>query len=135
MLDLACVNQFLYCSGHILDGNVRIDPMLIQQINGLNPQALERFLGDLFDALRAAIETAPSGTSVGIELKAELGGDNHLPPKGSQRFSYQFFVGKGSVNLSRIEKGDTMVHCLMEKRDHLCCISNRFICKGHAHAA
>jgi hypothetical protein len=59
--------------------------MLIQQINGLNPQALERCLGDLLDALRTAIETAPSGTSVGIELKAKLGGDDQVPPEMSEK--------------------------------------------------
>src|SRR5437667_7767051 len=57
------------------------------------------------------------------------------PPKGKQRFPHQLFVGKWSVDLGRVEEGDTTVHRCMKKRDHLRLVANRFIPKGHSHAA
>lgn len=37
VLDLAGLNQFFHCAGNILDGHVRIDAVLIQEINALDP--------------------------------------------------------------------------------------------------
>jgi hypothetical protein len=41
-------------------------------------------------------------------LEAELGGDDHLPPKGNQCFPHQFFIGKRSVDLSRVEESNEL---------------------------
>src|SRR5690242_20345089 len=135
MLHLAFFDKLLHRSSHVLDGYVRIDSVLIKQIDGVYLEALKRFLGDLFDALRTAIETCPSGTSVGVKLETELCGDHHPSPKGRQRLPHQFFVGKWSIDLGRVEEGDATVHRSMKKRDHLRLVANRFIPKGHAHAA
>src|SRR5579885_215111 len=135
MLHLARFDEFLHRSGYVLDGDVWIDPVLIEQIDGVYPEALQRFLSDLFNALGTAIETSPSGTTVGVELKTELRGDHHLPPKGNQGFSHQLLVGKRPIDLSGIEEGDAPLHCRMKKRDHLRLVANRFIRKGLAHAA
>ena len=51
VLHLACLDQFLHRARHIFDGHVRIDAVLVEQIDGLDPQPLERGLGDLLDVL------------------------------------------------------------------------------------
>ncbi len=56
VLDLACLDQVLHRSRHIFDGHVRVNPVLVKQINGLNPEALERSLGDPLDLLWPAVQ-------------------------------------------------------------------------------
>src|SRR5579883_1855853 len=135
MLHLAGFDELLHRPGYVLDGNIRIDPVLIEEIDGVYPETLQRFLGDLFNALGTAIETGPPGTTVGVELKTELCGDHYLPPEWGQSFSYQFLVGKGSIDFGSVEEGDAPLHCGMKKCDHLRLVPNRFVPKGHAHAA
>src|SRR5947209_2827140 len=135
MLHLACFDELLHRSGHVLDRDVRIDSVLIKQIDGVYLEALQRFLGDLFDARRMAIETCPSGTSIGVELETKLCSDHHPSPKGKECFPHQLFVGKWSIDLGCVEEGDATVHRCMKKSNHLCLVSNRLIRKGHAHAA
>lgn len=38
MLDLARPDQILYRSGDVLDGHIRIDAILVQQVEGVGPQ-------------------------------------------------------------------------------------------------
>ena len=56
VLDLAFPDQILDRAGHIFDGHVRVGPVLVEQIDGLDPQALERGLGDPLDLLRPAVQ-------------------------------------------------------------------------------
>jgi hypothetical protein len=55
VFDLALPDEILHGSRHILDRHVRVDAMLIKQIDGVGPEPLERGLGDLLDVLRPAI--------------------------------------------------------------------------------
>jgi len=133
VLNLALLNQFLDCSGHVFDGHVRVNPVLIKQIEGLNLESLERSLGDLLDVLWTAIQTCPAGTSIRIGLEPELGGDHHLSAERRKRFTKEFFVGEGTVDFSRIEEGDASVNRRVKKRDHLLLVANRAVAIGHSH--
>src|SRR2546428_6293498 len=44
-------NQVLDRCGHLFDGHVRVHTVLIEQIDGLDPESLERALGALLDML------------------------------------------------------------------------------------
>ncbi len=55
VLHLAFLNQFLYRSRNIFDRNVQIDTMLVEQIDRIDPQPLQRALSDLLDVLRPAV--------------------------------------------------------------------------------
>jgi hypothetical protein len=81
VLHLTFLDQVLHCSCHIFDGHVRVNPVLVEQINSLHPEPFERGIGDPLDALRAAVQTLPAGTAIGIEVEPELGSDDHLPAK------------------------------------------------------
>jgi hypothetical protein len=50
--------------------------MLVEEIDDIGPEPLQRRLGDLPDVLGAAVHAALSAIS--IEFEAELGGDRHL---------------------------------------------------------
>ena len=56
--DLAFLNQVLHGSRDVLDWHVRVHAVLIEQVDGLDPEPLERGLGDLLDVRRAAVQAA-----------------------------------------------------------------------------
>ena len=81
--------------------------MLVEQVDGIDSQPLERPFGDLFDVFGLAIERAPLASIAGIRLPSELRRDHHFPAEGSERFAYQFLVHQPSVDLGGIEERDT----------------------------
>ena len=56
MLDLALLDQVLDRSRHVFDRHVGIDAVLIEQIDAVGPEPLQRGLGDLPDVLRPAVQ-------------------------------------------------------------------------------
>ena len=65
--------------------------MLVEQIDGVDLEALERALDDVCDVLRPA---------------AELGCDHDLVAHRRQGFAHEFFVRIRPVRLGRVEEGD-----------------------------
>ena len=63
VLDLARLDQLLHRPGHVLDGHVRVDAVLIEQVDGIDPEPLERALDDLLDVLRPAVQAQPAPAS------------------------------------------------------------------------
>ena len=59
-LTLPCLNQVLHRSRHVFDRHVRVDAVLIEQVDGVDLEPLERGLGDLLDVLRPAVQARPS---------------------------------------------------------------------------
>jgi hypothetical protein len=78
---LALRDQLLDGSGDVLDRDVRIDPMLVEEVNGFDPNPLERSLDGFPDALGPAGD-APIFTGLEINVEAELGGDDALSRNG-----------------------------------------------------
>ena len=56
MQDLPFLDQLLDRAGDILDRHVRIDAVLVEQVDAIGLQALERCLDDLLDVLGPAVE-------------------------------------------------------------------------------
>src|SRR5437762_1351258 len=137
VLHLAFLNQLLHRSRHVLDRHVRIDAMLIEQINHIGPESLERTLGDLLDVLRPAIQPRRTlhSTRISSEVEPELGGDDYLLSKRSEPFADEFFICKGAINFSSIEERDAAFDGGVKKRNHLLFIFRRAVRKTHSHAA
>ena len=57
VLDLAFLDQILHRARDILDRHVRVDAVLIEQIDHVGLEPLQRGLGDLLDVLRPAVQT------------------------------------------------------------------------------
>ena len=47
MLDLALPDQVLHGARDVFDRNVRVDAVLIEQVDDIGPEPLERGVGDL----------------------------------------------------------------------------------------
>lgn len=88
--------------------------MLVEQVDGVDAEPLEGFVGHLPDTLGAAIRAGHLSID---DVEAELGGDYYLVAHGAQRLADQFFVGVRAVDLGRIEEGDTPIHRLTDQGD------------------
>src|SRR5438874_9021388 len=134
MLHLDILNYILYSAGNLLNRNIQIDPVLIEQIDGIDPQSLERSLCDLFDVFWSTIESASLPSIIGVGLPSELRRDYNFPVKRSKRFAYQFFVEERTVYLGGIEERDTSLHGGVQQRNHLLLVFRRPVGPTHSHA-
>src|SRR3984957_15685399 len=125
MADLAVSDQLLHRAGHILDGYVGIDSMLVKQVDDLDAQSLQRGIADLPDMLGAAVQASlPSRFGIeafagGINGEAELRSDHHLVADGLKCLANNLLVGERTVDLRRVEEGDAAIHGLANERDAL----------------
>ena len=104
--------------------------MLVEQVDDVGPETLERCLGNLSDVLRPAIHAA-----LGVQLEPELGGDHHLVTPGREGFTHELLVRKGTIDFRGIEERHAAFDGRAEQRDHLLLISRRTIGIAHAHTA
>ena len=75
----------------------------------------ERGIHDLADVVRPAVEAGD--LSVGADPEAELGREHHaVPALALDEAPDQRFVGKGPVDLGRVEQRDTGVDRLEQRR-------------------
>src|SRR5262249_34066508 len=101
---LTLLNQVLHRSRHVFDRHVWINTVLIEHINDLDLESLERGLGDLLDVLWPTIQPHPARLSVGLKFESELRGYHHLLTEGGEGFAHEFFVRERAVNFSGIEE-------------------------------
>jgi len=110
VLYLAFLDQVLHGSRHVFDRHIRIDAVLIKQIDDVGLQPLERCLGDFFNVCRPAVQPCLL-PRFRIQLEPELCGNRHLLPKRSERLANQFLVGERTVNLRCVEQRHAGFHC------------------------
>src|SRR5690349_4351932 len=87
MFHLAALNQLLYRARDLLDRHVRIDAMLVQQIDGVQFQPLERTIDDLPDVLGPAVEVWKC-----LHVESELRRDDHLAAYRGEGFAQELFI-------------------------------------------
>jgi len=132
MLDLAGRDQFLYRTRDILDRHVRIDATLIEEIDLLDAQALERRIGDFLDMLGTAVR--PRHLAVD-NVETEFGGNHHLVAHRTQGFSDHLLIGEGTIDLGRVEEGHTQIDCLADQRNAFILRQPMAVAEVEAHAA
>jgi hypothetical protein len=92
--------------------------VLMVEIDGINPEPLERAFDRLLDVLRPPIQAYPTRTSIGFELVAKLGGCDYLPAEGIA-LRPEFFVSVRAIHFGNVKECDAAFDGRMEKRDHL----------------
>jgi hypothetical protein len=118
---------------NLLDRHFRIDTVLIEQIDHVDLQALQRSVRDLPDVLRATVQ--PGLSTLRIDPESELRRDRHAPTKRSQCLADEFLVGKRPIDFRGVEEGDAALDRRPDDRGHLLLIARRSVAKAHAHAA
>src|SRR5437588_10087953 len=106
VLHLAFLNQVLRRSRHVFNGHVRIDAMLIEQIDGVDPEPSQRALDGLFDVLRPTVQTNWMRISLGVNLEPELRRDHHLVTHGSESLAHKLFIHERTVDFRGIDDTD-----------------------------
>jgi hypothetical protein len=132
MSDLAFADEVFHRAGDVLDRHVRIHAMLVEEIDAVGPQPLQRGIGDLADMRRPAVE---AGLFPVLDPEAELGRDDDLIAHGSERLAYQLFVDERPVNLSRVEEGDAVADGLPDDGTALGGAGRRAVAVADPHAA
>lgn len=134
--NFAFPHQLGHDADSLLDRHVGVDPVLVEQVDGLDAETFQRSLGNLSDMFGAAVDAGDGGSArlTGIDLEAEFGGDHHTIAERLQRLSEKNLVGKRAVDLGSVEEGDAEIDGAMERPDRFRFVTGA-IGKAHAHAA
>src|SRR5262249_13969450 len=135
MFHFACLNQIAYGTGNFFDWHLRIDAMLVEQIDCVNLETFKRRFSNLFDMVRLAIDSNGMGTAVRIEFIPKLGRNDDLVAHWKEGLAHQLFVLEGTINFRCIEEGHAQVDCFSEQRDYLRSVFYGAIRPAHTHAA
>jgi type II intron maturase len=122
-------------SRHVFDGHVRVNTVLIEQIDGIDLESLERALGGLFDVLRPTIQARRGPLPLRIKVEPELGGDHYLLTAGSKGFAHELFVRERTVDFGGVEECDAAFDGQPDHGDHLLLVRSRTVAAAHSHAA
>src|SRR5271165_7288778 len=133
MLDLAFRDQLLDRARDVFHRHGRIDAVLIEQVNMVRPQPLQRTLDYLADLFRSAIE--PDCLLLLVDLEAELRADENLVANGLQRLPNQLFVDVRTVTLRGVKKVDATIDRRADHGDRLLFVGGRAEAEAQAHAA
>src|SRR5260221_1438715 len=128
---LALLDQITYRPGHILHRHLWIDTVLIQKVNVIGLESLERAFDGLTDILRPASSFGADLLSV-LETKAKFGADDHLVAPVLERPAEQLLVGEGTIALGRIEEGASDLDGTVQCSDRFLLIG-RTIGLAHGH--
>ena len=111
MPDLARGDELLDRAGHVLDRHVRVDPMLVEQVDEVEAEPLQRGVGHASDILGPAVHAVRLAVGKG---EAELGSDHHAVAHGLERFADNLLVGERAVGFGGVEESDATFHRLAE---------------------
>ena len=135
VLDLALGDQVLDRAGDVLDRHVRVDAMLIEQVDAVGSQPLEGRLGHRLicsGRLLVPPRRAPVSRSMS---KPNLVAMTTWSRIGCERLADQFLVGERAVGLGRVEEGHAAIVGGADQLDHLGLVGGRPVGGAHAHAA
>ncbi len=134
MFHLALGDQFLDRARRVLDRHVRIDAMLIEQIDELHAQPLQRRIANLADALGTAVHAALLAR-FRIDGEPEFRGNHHPVAHGLERFADDLLIGERPIHLGRVEQGDAAIHRLTDQRDAFLPAQRVAVAEVQPHAA
>ena len=133
MVDLAGLDELLDGAGDVLDRDVRVDAVLVEQVDGVGPQATQGALDGGADVVGPAGDAGL--LAVLVEREPELGGDDDILADRLQCLTHQLLVVEGAIDLRGVEHGDATVHRGTEEGDHLVSGWSWTERLAHAHAA
>src|SRR5450830_506401 len=127
---LALGDQLFHGAGHVLHRHLGIDPVLVEQVNAVGTQVLERVLDHRSDTLGAAVHTR---RDVAV-LEAELGGNHHLVTHRRQGLAHHFFV-QCAIGLGGVEEGHATLDRLPDQLHCSGAVNTRTVAIAQTHAA
>ena len=132
--DLALGYQLAHCPGDVLDGDVGVDAVLVEQVDPVGLQPLERRVGHVPDVFRPAVEAAALA-GAGVDVETELGRYHDLIAYRGEGLADEFLVGERPVGFGGVEEGDTLVGRGADQGDTGLLVCWLAIVDAQAHAA
>jgi len=108
-----------------------IDAVLVEKVDVVGLESLERGLGHGPDALRTAVHAA-RGIAI---LEVKLGGNHHLVADRCQGFAHDLLVRERAVGFGRVKEGDAVVKGRTDQRKGLLPLLSRTVAIAQSHAA
>src|SRR6185369_12270882 len=130
--DLAFTNQIPHRSRDVFDRHVRIDAVLIEQIDSIGLEPLERRVRDFPDVRRPAVETR---LPAALELETELRRDDHVIANWRERLADKLFVREWTVCFRGVKERDAAIERRADDRDSVLAAGCRPVAEADAHAA
>ena len=131
VLDLARGDQFFHRAGHVFHRHGGIDPVLVEQVDAIGAQTLQRRIAHGADAFWAAVLALAAVTV----LEAEFGGDDDLVAHRLQRLAKQVFVSERTIGLGGVKERDALVVGRTDKLDGLLSVGSGAVAVAKAHAS
>jgi len=135
VLHLACLDQTLNGTSGFFDGRIGIDAMLVEQVNGVSLQTLQRAFDDLLDVVGATVRCRPLAIVAGIGLESELGRDHDIFAEGSESFAHDLFIDERAIHFGSIEEGDTALHSGANELDRFALLRGGAKTEAQAHTS
>src|SRR5271163_3381364 len=129
---LPLLNQVTHRAGYLFDRHRRIDAMLIEQVDIVGAQPLQRALRRLANVLGPARSLDADLLSV-YEAKTKLGGDYDLVAPPLESPSEQLLVCARTIDLGRVEEVASQFDGAMQCGDRFSLV-RRTVGLAHAHA-
>ena len=133
-LTLPAVDQVLDRAGDLLDRHVGVDPVLVVQVDHVEPEPAQRALDGAGDVLGAQHPAARLALDR-VDVLGELGGDHDLVGVRGERLTDELLVGVRPVDLGGVEERDAEVDGTVEQGDHVLPVRHAAVAAGHGHAA
>ena len=109
MKHLALGNQVFHRPGHVLDGHLRVDAMLVEQVDAVGSQAPQLGLDHLPNVFGPAVPPSASLARLRIDVEAELGGYDDPIADALQRLADDFLGHEGAIGLGGVEQRDAQI--------------------------
>ena len=113
---LALRDQLLHGAGDLLDRDVRVDAVLVEQVDPCPCAAARASRRRRSDRLGAAVEPAALAAR---ELEAELGRDHDPVAHRLERLADELLVRERAVDLRGVEERDAALDGAADERDRL----------------
>ena len=108
-LPLRC--EIFHRPGHILDGHLRIDAMLVEQVDAIGPQTSQLPVDHLPDVFGPAVHATASLARLQIDVEAEFRAEDDPVADALQGFPDDFLRHERTVGLGSVQQSDAEIHC------------------------
>ena len=135
VLHLALLNQAIDGAGDVFDRHIRVDAMLVVQVDRLDLQSREGALDHACDVFRPAVEATPPSLALCARRPPEFGRDHDLTTERRQGFADERFIRVRTVDLRGVEERHATIDGGAEQGQHGVPVRNRAVGPAHAHAA
>ena len=102
--NLSFLHQLSHGSDGVFDRRTGIHPVLVVEVDGLDPEPPQAALARGTNIIRLAINPAEIGIGR-IADDPKFGGEDDLMPAATNRLSNQLFIGIRTVRIGGIKKG------------------------------